>query len=87
MGFKETYMIIRVKQEHIKEGIRNSPWNCAVALAIKDANLLSRKSKAVSVSGSIEVDKFVYPCPRSVDRFINKFDAGKKVKPFNFKLD
>lgn len=73
--------LIKVLKKHIKTsefGIKN----CPVALALKDSGY-SDVSVGLNV---IFIGLKIIKSPRSVDRFINKFDRKKSVKPFNFIL-
>ena len=74
--------LIKVRRKHINEG-RPSAESCPVALAIEDSGF---RSPDVGGAGLIFVDGKKYKEPRSVTRFVAKFDGGKKVKPFNFFL-
>ena len=71
--------LIKVQTKHIKNGHRGSASCCPVALAVRET-----------------IGRLLYVCtnktgpyenPRSVKRFIKRFDAKKSVKPFNFFLD
>ncbi len=83
-------MIIKVTQKHINEGIREDSCMCPVALAIKD-----RLAGRCSVSAVDVEEHYIFTgsahcaAPRSVKRFINRFDKNGRnsVKPFNFKLN
>jgi len=83
-------MIVHVKKRHIKFGEPSCSSRCPVALAI---NVVDGFNKEVLVSpkdkdlrGGIKIGNKHYHAPRSVERFVNRFDKGKPVKPFNFKL-
>ena len=86
-------MIVRIKQHHIKFGVPNCSSRCPVALGIVDIDdsysfgteiLVSPKDK--DLRGGIKIGDKHYLAPRSVERFVKRFDKGKPVKPFNFKL-
>lgn len=74
--------LIKVTKKHIQKG--GKYYNdCPVALAIKDVF----PDKTVSVDGMyIFVTPKNIKCPRSVSRFVNRYDDEKSVKPFNFIL-
>jgi len=84
-------MLISVANKHIKQGRKNKkrgiicfPYSkyCPVALALRDAGI------NVSVFETIfSSSKGIIITPRSVNRFIVRFDNGKSVKPFKFKFD
>ena len=74
--------LIKVRRKHINEGMPSAE-SCPVALAIEDSGL---GDPEVVGAGLIIVNGKKYKEPRSVTRFIAKFDEGKKVKPFNFFL-
>lgn len=80
--------LIKVRAKHIKAGIPNKCNSCPVALAIKE----QIKTNYVAVfKNQISLNKGynnTIHMPRSVFRFVNKFDneGRKAVKPFNFYL-
>lgn len=91
-------MNIEVKRKHIKQGEIGDHNACAVALAVRDALKLD-KTASVSVSGGSRFyvtangGHTAYVCPRSVQRFIKRFDSSdeannklKKPAPFAFRL-
>lgn len=75
--------LIKVRRKHINEGRPSAAESCPVALAIEDSGF---RFPDVGGAGLIFVDGKKYKEPRSVTRFIAKFDEGRKVKPFNFFL-
>jgi len=86
-------MIVQVKKHHIKFGEPSCSSRCPVALSIVDIDkdyafgveiLVSPKDK--DLRGGIKIGDKHYHAPRSVERFVNRFDKDKPVKPFNFKL-
>ena len=76
--------VISVKKKHIKNGEPENCETCPVALALREAGVNSL------LVGSERFFNNTYStiasAPRSVQRFVASFDAGRKVKPFNFKL-
>lgn len=92
--------LIKVKQKHINDGNANCPFSCPVALAVCDTLgilLTQNNSTTVGVSkdefritkysyGFAEYPYVHYRVPKSIKRFISKFDRGNEVKPFNFYL-
>lgn len=83
-------MIIKVTEEHIKRGKRYKGLQCPVALAIKEQ--LGYKALVCGVSVDFllpnRMGQLSVTVPRSVQRFIKKFDAEGRsaAKPFNFTL-
>ena len=84
-------MKIYVTQEHINRGKKKSCNKCPVALAILDAFPDARSVDADTDTLSWSDNRSYYRgnkefaiTPRSVYRFICRFDAGKEVKPFAF---
>ena len=81
---------IRVEQQHLKRGIRGHCEFCPVALAITEQTGL----KALVGYSTIqikEIEDVFYEglkTPRSVAKFLNKYDflEEEKVEPFNFFL-
>ena len=73
---------IKVTQEDINNGEPCETMSCPVALALsRQLNLFN--PVYVSYSYFSTDNKYVY-LPRSVKRFIHRFDSGEEVKPFNF---
>jgi hypothetical protein len=88
--------LIKVTRKDIKNSIANLWTQCPVALAIERAlvieralaslyQLIERQHNRSSLIQAIE--DWNFHIPRSVKRFIKRFDAGKPVKPFNFFLE
>lgn len=75
-----------VTADNIKDGRRDKCRDCPVALALKpyleDPVVWPGEIRIGPVSARISIKT-----PRSVDRFICRFDSGKPVKPFRFYLD
>lgn len=81
--------LIQVTQKHINKGKRKAFNSCPVALAIKDTgySYVDVDQIAIEFGESLLNCSGMIP-PRSVKRFVNKFDekGRKHVKPFNFFL-
>lgn len=80
-------MIIKVTKNDIKKGVCKNNSYCPIALAV----IRQTKLKGYVSCERIELynGEFASECkklPRSARRFIDRFDAKKKVKPFNFRL-
>lgn len=80
-------MLISVTEKDIRKGVRTSCRFCPIARAAK------RAFKAVSVavvSGKLFVESKeevgMYLLPKSADDFIDAFDNGSKVEPFEFEV-
>lgn len=76
---------IQVTRHHIDNGERNNCEKCPVARAIladygEDITYLSVEQ------GTIDINDLVYATPASVSQFINYFDDGQPVEPFEFEL-
>lgn len=80
---------IEVNQGHISRGIRRDCSICPVGLALFDKGYAYVKVDTGHISyGSHPYrDRTIAKTPRSVYRFIQSFDAGRPVKPFNFFLE
>jgi len=79
-------MIIHVKRKHIRAGHKCQPRSCPIALAIEEqwgCDMIYVDENQISIDNYNG-----YHIPRSVVRFIRKFDKKGKVtvRPFNFKL-
>ena len=74
---------IKVTEKHIAKGIRVHGDKCPVALAIKEKLKIERLcvySYGANINGN------AVRFPRAAALFVNRFDSGKSVKPFSFKL-
>jgi hypothetical protein len=78
-------MIIEVKRKHIKEGLRDEPCDCPIALAMKDAGFELPMGAGVD-NEHIDVADRSFKTTRSARRFMAKFDKTGKGKPFRFRL-
>lgn len=77
-------MKIFVTGQHIQKGKRGTLRSCPIARALKDAGFTHVEvgSDGVRVDG-IDLDP---PFPPKVRRFVNQFDNGDVVEPFDFPL-
>jgi hypothetical protein len=78
---------INVTAGHIARGDRGTPWDCAVALALKAA---FPAAGLISVGVTdFDIDDTVYdvPFPPEASAFIDAFDSGAEVEPFSFNVD
>lgn len=74
---------IEVSKKDIENGIREDPHNCPIANAVrKKFNI--RIKHDVCVDWSVRIKDIHYKNTGRTMIFINKFDAGKKVKPTKF---
>lgn len=75
---------VEVKAKHIKAGLPENFRFCPIALAVKDKGF-QRPYVTVEVSAYDKEDNpVVASLPLKALNFIDKFDEGKKVKPFSF---
>jgi hypothetical protein len=87
-------MKITVTKEDIRKGQRGINNSCPIALALtrKEADRNPRKvlvlyTRAIVRFGEgVESTRETYSLSGSATRFVNAFDAGKKVKPQTFVL-
>lgn len=75
-------MRVRVTAEDIRLGKRMDCLDCPVARALQRA---VGRSVRVYASEKMAGQK-VYRLPTSAARFIDQFDIGKKVRPFEFRV-
>ena len=79
---------IKVTTKNIEDGIPHSGEYCPIALAIQDHKSLKEKLKGTYVyTWKIEGPNIKVSIPKKAKNFINKFDNGCKVKPFEFFVD
>lgn len=84
---------ITVTEEDIAYGDRRSYCNCPVARAVKRAFKVGGSGRPVFVRhegvfvGQPDDERFwMADLPKSVDRFITRFDEGKTVRPFTIAM-
>jgi hypothetical protein len=79
-----------VTQKHIEEGVKRDSRHCMVAEAVKEAfpraTSISVDLQTVRLSDLQRGLRFTYLSPRSVQRYIVRFDPGDPVIPFSFTL-
>ncbi len=85
-----TRVIVQVKPKHIKRGIPKAASNCPVAHAIDEATpdwcgFVYMEPDSIELVRGDSI--YAQQMPRSVERFVRAFDAGKPVKPFAFYLE
>ena len=89
--------VVRVTKEDIKNGCKEDPCSCAVALAVERTftKHYDDLTQYVNEQGDIEfqtddTDEWLYHLEVSDDdhnkiaRFVDEFDGGYDVKPFEF---
>lgn len=87
MSGKEKMVVhLRVEEQHIRNGERESPRNCPIALALKDVTDLKPYVDIESMAlrerwTGIDLWCLVGPPPEAVE-FIRHFDNGDDVEPF-----
>jgi hypothetical protein len=81
---------VHVTQEHIDKGKQGNCYFCPVALAITPHgayySIISTRSYEFVLYLCDKRKEAKLPTPEEVLDFINRFDAGKTVKPFSFAL-
>lgn len=81
---KKTYTKkINVTNYHIRRGIPGNFCQCPIALAIKGQTRVKHVWVAYE---DIECGPFSVPTTKTIQKFIDKFDDQKTVKPFSFVL-
>lgn len=84
-------MLIRVTQEDIDHGQRGFCATCPVALAAtraagREIRIGYSTWLAGTVTGWLQGERSG-PLPKAVSEFIDRFDAGDPVQPFEFELE
>lgn len=84
---------IKVTQEHIQRGLRNSACSCPIALAMAEhfGDDLDHNDNVVGCGFITHYEhgtgkRTSWWAPPEVERFIDKFDGGGAVSPFEFEL-
>lgn len=80
-------MKISVTQEHIDQGKKNDNRACPIALAINDATKTNSASVGwFSCSFHTHLGRVTRSLPVQASRFIDYFDGGNSVSPFEFEV-
>lgn len=84
-------ILVEVTEDHIENGTPDDCETCMVALAIKP---YLKRNQDFCIDGTHLLlttenkdNPKLIPLPVEVQFFINKFDSGKRISPFTFKLD
>ena len=83
-------IIVKVTQEDITKGVKGNVNSCAIARAVKRA---VGKGLTVSVGDGVDVsskdgEHYAFAdLSKKAQRFIQRFDEGEKVKPFNLRVN
>lgn len=78
--------IVDVRQCDIYNGAQYWCDSCPVALALARAGVERPRVQCLTIFGIEDEVGWQYHMPRSVRRFVARFDSGKPVKPFRFVL-
>ena len=79
-------MKIQVTQAHIDKGKRKSRCLCPIALALKDKFGYNCDPRVDTVHMALGTSTFYKSTPETVC-FIDRFDGGAPVTPFDFELE
>lgn len=77
-------LTIRVTQANIDNGIRAKCGLCPIALALRDAGFEEPTVGSYEFQATQGCSYLNYGLPESARDFINHFDAGHTVSPFEF---
>ena len=80
-------MKIKVTAEHINKGEPMNHSSCPIALAINDVGYFQTNvgpNLVIFRPFMDSIQRFKVSLPTRARKFIEKFDAKKTVKPFNF---
>ena len=86
---------INVTQKHIQKGRKSDCGQCPIALAILDTfgdritNVNVGDNRVINFEEKVlngDMNYLTCQASKKINSFIDKFDDGKPVKPFNFML-
>ena len=85
MKSKTKKMTVRVTWKDIRSGVMGDCQMCPIAKALRRKTYYKQD---INVAGSEDctVGNYQATGPKTMDTFINQFDAGKPVKPFTLTL-
>ena len=72
---------IQITQEDIDNGVKGNPFNCAIAVGLKQ-----EFAYEIDVTSWIHIGKDYYRAMPEVIRWFSDFDMGKPVKPITIEL-
>lgn len=75
---------VEVTAEDIRKGVKDDTCKCPVARALK--RIFPGSPVEVGVT-YVSIRGVVAAAPRSVRRFVDRFDMGKRVRPAVFVID
>jgi hypothetical protein len=78
-------MRIEVTAEDIADGLRNSAYECPIALACKRVGVPVPFVETDQVSNGVQ--GVPAPLPREARDFIDRYDDGEDVEPFAFEIN
>jgi hypothetical protein len=83
-------MTIHVTQDHIDRGIRKSPFDCPITLAVNEQTGLRVSTthawfRVIDKEGN--TIKYIDFNIKSIADFISKFDWELPVEPFSFEIE
>ena len=79
-------MKIRVTEEHIRKGLPTDCEFCPVAIAVAEAYGVNHDQVSVDDDSIWVLGEGTAPSPKEVLAFIEAFDEGYAVGPFEFEL-
>ena len=87
-------IIVAVTEDHIRNGVKCDPFQCAMGLALHDAGFVALNVDSAGgynsgsfVDGTHLLFSVIDPQMREIlNRFIVDFDAGRSCKPVTFEL-
>lgn len=79
-------MLVEVTQQDINKGLPKIVGACAVALAVQRAYGVPTAWIGPLRIGTKGGENGTHDTPPSVDRWIQRFDAGERVEPFSFNI-
>jgi hypothetical protein len=78
---------VQVTQRHIDKGEKNDCNYCPVGIAMRESTgcyvVVTQQAAAFTHD---KYGTFAEKMPKSVERFIERYDRGESVKPFQFRL-
>lgn len=86
-------VIVRVTKHDIRSGVRSDPDSCPVTRALRRTGVIKTPWVGSSMDKNWKTNSYkslvldyeeTIPAPRSVVRFVNRYDNRKPVKPFSF---
>lgn len=79
------WLIVPITKKHIEEGLKGDEHSCPIAKAVIEKLQANTRQVSIGGNGAYRIAGKSYESPNA-DTFVENFDQGDPVKPFNVKF-